>query len=215
MTTRTEKRGFEVATILVLTAAVLYCSWPLGFWLDPAAAKTGLASELGAYRQPYDWVFIWADIASGALLVSACALLARQFKATGWRKASLILLAVYGLTGALDASLPLSCLPSEQVCGSVFHSPTLIFHGIVDITGSVALVGTLVAEWLYARRHHPRWLKWIYLIGGGGVIFGVLSAVFLFMHGPGYWAQRYYITLSCLWVASLPFLFRAQERDIL
>jgi hypothetical protein len=212
MLSKKEKWSFEIAAALVVTAAVLYCSWPLGFILNPTAEKTGLASELGAYHQPYNWLFIWADILSGALLVAACALLAKLSKAEGWRKVGLILLALYGLCGALDASLPISCLPSEQVCGPVFHSPMLMVHGVVDIIGSTALVGTLIAGWLYARRYHPAWLKWIYFIGGGGVLFGIMSAVFLFMHGPGYWAQRYYITLSCVWVASLPFLFRAQER---
>ncbi len=215
MLNKKEKWRFEISAALVVIAALLYTSWPLGFILNPRAEKNGLASELGAYHQPYNWLFIGADIASGVLLVAACWLLAKQFQAKGWRKTGLVLLAVYGVTGALDASLPLSCLPTEQVCGPVFHNPMLIIHGIIDITGSVALVGTLFAEWIYARKYHPSWLKWIYLIGGGGVLFGVLSAVFLFTHGPGYWAQRYYITLSCVWVASLPFVFRAQARGIL
>ena len=215
MLTKSEKRGFQVAAVLIVTAALLYCSWPLGFWLNPTAEKTGLASELGAYHQPYNWLFIWADIISGAMLMAACALLAKLFETDKWRKAGLILLAVYGLCGALDAALPISCLPSVQVCGPIFHSPMLIVHGVIDIVGSIALVGTLFAEWVYARRYHPSWLKWIYLIGGGGLIFGFLSGLFLLIHGPGYWAQRYYITLSCVWVASLPFVFRAQKRGIL
>lgn len=215
MLTKNEKRGFVIAAMLAVTAAVLYCSWPLGFILNPTAEKTGLASELGAYHQPYNWLFIGADIASGAMLMMACVLLAREFKAEGWRKAGLVLLAVYGLCAALDASLPLDCLPTEQVCGPIFHNPLLVLHGVIDIIGSAALVGTLMAEWIYAKLYHPNWLKWIYIMGSGGVIFGLLSAVFLLTHGPGYWAQRYYITLSCIWVASLPFVFRAQQRGIL
>lgn len=215
MLTKKEKWGFAIAAVLVVTAAVLYCSWPLGFVLNPAAEKTGLASELGAIHQPYNWLFIWADIASGVSLVFACLLLAKLFQASGWRKAGLVLLAVYGVCGAIDAALPLKCLPSLQVCGSVWHDPVMIVHGVVDISGSVALIGTLVAEWMYARRHHPNWLPWIYIIGGGGVVFAGLSLWFIIVNGPGYWAQRYYITLSCIWVASLPFVFRAQSRGIL
>lgn len=192
--------------ICTITAAVLYCSWPLGFWLNPAADRNGLASELGAYGQPYNWVFIVGDVLSGLLLIVASVLLGREFKADGWRKAGLILLAVYGLSGALDAILPLSCLPSEQVCGSIWHDPMLILHGVIDILGSIALVGTLLAEGIYAHTHHRGWLKWIYAIGGGGVLFAMLSLYFLLTNGPGYWAQRYYITLSCIWVASIPFV---------
>lgn len=213
MFTRKEKWAFKIAAVLVITAAVLYCSWPLGFILNPSAEKTGLASELGAYHQPYNWLFISTDIISGVFLVAACWLLAREFNAKGWRKAGLILLAVYGISGALDAALPISCIPSLQTCGSVWHDPMLILHGIIDFIGSVALIGTLIAEWVYARRNHPNWLPWIYVIGVGGVVFAGLSLWFILVNGPGYWAQRYYITLSCIWVASLPFIFRSQSRD--
>jgi hypothetical protein len=210
--TKTEKWSIEIATVLVVTAAVLYCSWPLGFILNPSAQRTGLASELGAHGQPYNWLFIWADILSGALLMVACLLLVKLFHAEGWRKFGLAMLALYGLCGALDAALPLSCLPSLQVCGPIFHDPVIILHGIIDFTGSAALIGTLGAEWIYAYKHHRSWLPWIYIIGGGGIIFAGLSLWFILVNGPGYWAQRYYITLSCVWVASLPFVFRLQKR---
>lgn len=215
MLSKKEKWSFQIAAALVVTAAVLYCSWPLGFWLNPVAEKTGLASELGAYHQPYNWLFIWADIVSGAMLMAACALLAKQFKAEGWRKVGIVLLALYGLCASLDAALPLSCLPSEQICGPVFHNPSLVLHGVIDFIGSAALVGTLFVEWLYAWRQHRSWLPWIYVIGGGGLVFAGLSFWFIMVNGPGYWAQRYYITLSCIWVASLPFVLRAQTRGVL
>ena len=215
MYTREQHKWFLVAAALVVLAAVLYCSWPLGFWLNPVATKTGLASELGAFKQPYNWFFIWADIISGIFLASASVLLAKLFHADGWRKAGLWMLAIYGLCGALDAALPMSCLPSEQVCGPIFRDPMLIVHGVIDITGSLALIGTLVAEWLYVKKHHPSWLVWIYVIGGGGVLFGVLSGIFLITHGPGFWAQRYYITLSCVWVMSMPFVLRPRRAILL
>src|SRR5882757_8896527 len=121
MYTRKQKRWFLVAATFVVTAALLYCSWPLGFWLNPIATKTGLASELGAIGQPYNWLFIWADIISGALLAAACVLLGRLFGAQGWRNIGLGLLALYGICGALDAALPIHCLPSVQTCGPVLH----------------------------------------------------------------------------------------------
>ncbi len=215
MWTKREVWGFWTAAVAVAVAAVLYCSWPLGFWLNPMAEKTGLASELGAYGQPYNWLFIGADVASGALLAAACMVLWRLFGTHGWRRASLVLLLIYGACGALDAALPVHCLPSVQTCGPILHDPMLIVHGAVDFIGSAALLGTLLAEWVYARQHHRSWLPWIYIIGSGGVLFALLSLVFLLAHGPGYWAQRYYITLSCVWVASLPFVFRAQKRATL
>jgi len=32
--------------VLALLAGILYASWPLGYWLNPAVSKAGLASAL-------------------------------------------------------------------------------------------------------------------------------------------------------------------------
>jgi hypothetical protein len=202
---------FRLASIITALSALLYCSWPLGFWLNPLAMRSGLASELGAFGQPYNWVFIAGDVTSGILLVIATLLLLRLYRLRGPGRLAVVLLAVYGICGALDASLPMSCLPSLQVCGPVLHDPLLILHGVFDFVGSFALFGTLVAAGRHIWHDNPQWRIWIYVIGGGGVIFAVLSAVFYVMHGPGYWAQRYYISLSCIWVMSLPFILRPKR----
>lgn len=196
---------------MIFIAAALYCSWPLGFWLNPAASRTGLASELGAHGQPYSWFFIWADIASGLLVVVASLLLAQLHRVKGWRLTCLIMLAIYGVCGALDAGLPLHCVPSLQVCGPIFHDPELILHGVIDYIGSVTLLGTLIAAWIIARRQHRHWLPWIYGVGIAGIVFALLSLLFMIIGGPGYWAQRYYITIGCIWVASIPFVLRGKR----
>jgi hypothetical protein len=134
--TKTERRAFGAAALFTVVSAILYCSWPLGFWLNPHAMRDGLASELGAFGQPYNWVFIWGDIVSGVLLVVGVAILIRLYNLTGWAKWSVIFLAIYGVCGALDAALPESCLPSEQVCGPIFSDPMLILHGIFDLSGT-------------------------------------------------------------------------------
>ena len=205
---RRERRAFTAAAALTILSAILYCSWPLGFWLNPVANRTGLASELGAFGQPYNWVFIWGDISSGILLLAGVIVLIRLYKLTGWARRSMILLAIYGICGALDAALPMSCLPSEQACGSVFASPMLILHGVFDLLGSITLIGTLVAAAIFVHANSRQWRAWIYTIGAGGTLFAIASGVFYIWGGPGYWAQRYYITLSCVWVASIPFILR-------
>ena len=203
----TRKRiWFVVAASFTAIAAILYCSWPLGFWLNPTVSKDGLASELGAHGQPYNWLFIGSDVTSGILLAAASLLLLKILKTDYWEKVCLIALAVYAICGAIDAALPLQCLPSLQVCGPVLQNPVLILHGIVDITGSVALIVTLFAAWQSIRRIHRNWTLWIYIIGIGGIVFAALSGLFILFHGPGYWAQRYYLTLSCIWVATVPFV---------
>ncbi len=202
---------FRAAALITACSALLYCSWPLGFVLNPLAMRSGLASELGAFGQPYNWVFIVGDVASGLLLVVAAAVLLRLYRLRGSSRIALVLLAVYGLCGAADAALPMRCLPSLQVCGPIFHDPLLILHGVFDFVGSFALLGTVWAAGRYVWRENQQWRLWIYVIGGGGILFAILSAVFYVAHGPGYWAQRYYITLSCIWVASLPFILRPKR----
>jgi hypothetical protein len=204
--TTKERTVFIAAASLAVVSAMIYCSWPLGILLNPLASRTGLASELGAVGQPYNWIFIGGDIVSGALLVISVYLLMRLYKPTGWPRAALILLAIYGICGAFDAALPMQCLPSEQVCGSIWSDPLLIVHGIFDLTGSTALIGTLIALSIHGKNHARHWKAWIYTIGIGGTLFFIMSGIFYIWGGPGYWAQRYYLTLSCLWVASIPFV---------
>jgi len=211
MAPRQKTRYFWTAALLILLAAALYCSWPVGIWLNPGASRSGLASELGAFGQPYNWLFIWADIVSGALLVGGCLLLTRLFALTRWVRIGLVLLAVYGVCGALDAGLPLRCVPSIQICGPIFHDPQLVLHGVLDYIGSFALFGTLIAGWKVARQEDNVWLPWIYVVGTAGIIFALLSLIFIIDNGPGYWAQRYYLTISSIWVASLPFVLHGKS----
>jgi hypothetical protein len=135
------------------------------------------------------------------------------YNLTGLAKWAMVFLAIYGICGALDAALPETCIPSEQVCGPILSDPMLILHGIFDLSGSVALIGTLVAAAVFVHKVEPspRWRTWIYVIGAGGTIFALASGVFYVWGGPGYWAQRYYITLSCIWVASIPFVLRPRQ----
>jgi hypothetical protein len=206
-----ERTLFIAAASLTVASALMYCSWPLGFVLNPVAMHAGLASELGAAGQPYNWFFVWSDIASGSLLIVGSLMLIRLFKLTGWPLLSLSLLAVYGACGALDAALPMHCLPSEQVCGTIWHDPMLIIHGIFDLTGATALIGTLISAAIYVHDHSRERRSWIYAIGIGGTLFFIVSGIFYLWGGPGYWAQRYYITLSCVWVASVPFVLRPKH----
>jgi hypothetical protein len=209
--TATSDRNFWAAAWMIAAGAVLYCSWPLAYWLNPAAYRRGLASEFGAVGQPYSWLFMWADIVSGILLVIAVGLLLRGYVKRRWAKTCLVALATYGACGALDAGLPLSCLPSERVCRPVLHDPLLILHGMVDIAGSIALIITLIAAWLYVRRANRQWTLWVYIIGGAGLVFALLSGILLVTSGPGYWAQRYYLTLSSVWVITIPFLLNSRH----
>jgi hypothetical protein len=158
-------------------------------------------------------VFIWGDIVSGVLLVAGVSILIRLYDLAGWAKWAMVCLAIYGICGALDAALPESCVPSERICGPILSDPMLILHGIFDLAGSIALIGTLVAAAIFVHKVEPspRRRTWTYIIGAGGTIFALASGIFFIWGGPGYWAQRYYITLSCVWVASMPFVLKPRR----
>src|SRR5206468_1047523 len=79
----------------------------------------------------------------------------------------------------------------------------------IDLLGCAALLLTLFAAWRAVPAERTRALLWIQFITVASLIFAMLSVVLWLLHGPGYWAQRYYITVSCIWVASIPFVLRA------
>ena len=64
---RIAKSHRGIAVLLVgLVAALAYCSWPVGYLVNPSLAAGALASELDARGQPYSWLFILLDCATGA-----------------------------------------------------------------------------------------------------------------------------------------------------
>ena len=74
-----------------------YASWPLGYWLNPVANR-GLASNLEAAHQPYNWVFIAFDIVSGLLICVVSGLAAAASTGCG-----------------IPSCLPTPCLASEYL----------------------------------------------------------------------------------------------------
>jgi len=55
---RERRRPFRAIaiTLVGLVAALSYCSWPVGYLVNPSLAATALASELDARGQPYSWL---------------------------------------------------------------------------------------------------------------------------------------------------------------
>jgi len=198
-----KERSYGLAVLLAAVAGIIYNSWPLGYWLNPAASKRGLASELEAFHQPYDWLFIVLDVMSGVLIAIVMWLLWHR-EHDKWRKAVLVNFALFGLFTLLSAVLPMSCEPSLESCPSVWHQPLLILHGITSILASLCLFASAVIMW-WLKRKHPTWFIMSILMTGWG-LFGLFSLYFLIIPGPGYIAEHYYITLCSVWVVLLPFM---------
>ena len=198
----------RLSIALATVAGVAYCSWPLGYVLNPEVSRRGLASELAALHQPYNWVFIWLDVLAGALIVAVARLLRRGADGRA-QKVVLVNFALFGLLTAIDALLPMSCEPSLTSCPSLSHQPMLILHGIASIGASICLFISAVLVWWQRRHRKGAAIMSAFMVGW--IIFGVVSLYFLFRPGPGYLAQHYYITLCSVWTAALPWMLDASE----
>ena len=198
---------FWTTAILSIVAGVIYNSWPLGYVLNPAVSQRGLASELAAFHQPYNWVFILLDVLSG-LLVAICAGILWRYTEAKIHKAILVNFALFGMCTLIDALLPLRCNPSISVCPGILQQPELILHGAFSMLASICLLLSVVLTWYVRRNQKGSLIVWAFIIGWS--LFGIASVYFFFLPGPGYLAQHYYITLCSLWVAVLPFVMRRQ-----
>jgi hypothetical protein len=203
MLTKHNDVRLRVSRILAVVAGVAYCSWPLGYVLNPAVSRRGLASELAALHQPYNWLFIALDVLAGALVLAVSGLL-WQRSADRARKTILVSFALFGALTAIDAVMPMNCEPSLTTCPSLSHQPLLVLHGIASIGASIGLFISAVLVWWQKRERKGAGIMSILMIGWS--LFGVFSLYFFFRPGPGYLSQHYYITLCSVWTAILPLM---------
>ena len=199
-----QKRSLMQFSALAVVAALLYSSWPLGFLLNPRVARTSLASGLEALRQPYNWLFVAADILSSLIVVVLCLLLWNKYRKQTTRphlNITLFCVVFFAFGTVVDALLPEHCVPNLMRCPSFTQDHYLLFHGLFSIAASVMLFVALFMSW----SHKPK----SPLLGSllvGYVAFGLLSlaqAVTPTRHGN--WSQDYYMTLCSLWLACLPY----------
>lgn len=190
----TNQRTTRWASYLAVAAGVLYNSWLLGYWLNPAVARHGLASELEAVHQPYNWLFTAADVVSSGFVLLVCWLL--------WRRRSAAVLAsaaIFAAGTVADALLPMHCNPSLQRCPSFRVDHLLLVHGIFSIMAAAALFISLALLWWHDRKST--------MLNGlmvGYVLFGFFSVLEALTPASGNWSQHYYLLLCGVWLALLP-----------
>ena len=190
---------------LTTLSGILYCSWPLGYILNPTVGRKGLGSELEALHQPYNWLFILLDAASGVMIAAAAYLIwrAKRTKHSRWLLAVLINYAIFGIGTFVDALLPMKCVPSLTKCPGIGQDHILIVHGVASILAAFCLFISVVLVWY---RHHNVGQNIIMsVMVGAWVLFGVMSLIFFFVPGPGSLSQHYFITLCSVWVVILPY----------
>ncbi len=202
-----KSKQFLLAAYLGVASGILYNSWPLGYWLNPLVSRRGLASELQAMNQPYNWLFVLLDVISGLLVMIVALLLWRRSRYLA-QKIALATFAFFGVMTIVSAVVPMNCEPSLTVCPSLTQQPLLLMHGISSILASVSLFVSVCVMWWQKHQHKSAKLMSMVLVGW--IAFGVVSTYFFFVPGPGYIAQHYYITLCSLWIALLPFMVNVQ-----
>jgi uncharacterized membrane protein len=188
-----------------LLAALLYSSWPLGFWLDRPVAYHSLASELEAPHRPYNWLFISMDVLTGLVLAGIGIWQARKrpVQVPGIIIWSYVL---FGLLVAVAALTPLVCDPTTQSCGPLIHNYRLLVHGIASISSVFFLLAALIGVTHRAHKHH----KTSYVAIGlsvllvGWLVFGVGSLLQILLHThSGNSMQDFFISLCSLTIIAV------------
>jgi len=192
--------------ILAVLSGILYASWPLGPVLNPAVAHKGLASALEGVGQPYNWLFITADIVSSLLIIAVCWFIWRRLHGTHDKRLlsfALFNVVLYGIGTIVDAALPLRCDPTIQHCASYKQDHLLLAHGLFSIVAAICLFVSLVILWWHRRRNLL--LNSLVL---GYLLFSLFSLIAVLKPGLGNLSQHYYLTLCGVWLALLPHAVR-------
>ena len=207
----------ENTTPLMVLAGLLYSSWPLGYWLNPQVDR-GLASNLEALHQPYNWVFISMDILSGIFAGIACRKLLTTVKRSSSQKTLLGLsvaiwgTATFALFTAIDAIVPLDCVEGSPNCPVSLHNPHLVFHGLFSVGSIGGLTVSIFAIWLllFVREDAVRSLAHLtpatFLLVWLG--FGIFTLYLVLHNQTSQLAQHLFISFCSLWLIILPYFVR-------
>ncbi len=180
-------------------AALLYSSWPLAFWLNPAASRHDLASSFEVPHQPYNWVFIGLDILSGLGVVLIAGVQYRAARAPLMRK-SIATYALFGATTAAAAFLPFTCDPGIASCRSLWQDPLSALHDALSLIGLAALFVSTVLIIRGVKRHTPSRVahRTARMLLGAWVLAGVATGVSVLRHTGNNLFQYSFIALCSL-----------------
>lgn len=190
--------------VLGVLAALCYCSWPLGFVLNPTVASKNLASALQAHGQPYSWMFIALDLISGVLSAMIGLMMLLNQDLPRWRMWVGTGLITFGSLVGIAAVTPLDCDPTTTYCNPLWHHPTLVVHGVASIVSVVSLLLALLSVTYYAyAMFGSKWRLSLLALIGGWALFGLVSLVSLWQHWQVNANQYYFITVCSLSIVAV------------
>lgn len=132
---------YRLSIILGFLAGLIYNIWPLGYIMNPSVARVGLASDLQASGQPYNWFFIAGDVACFLFILALVAVLVKHARSNKSFAGGLYGLAAFGIFTTVSALIPLNCQGDIRQCGYEPRQP-LGWH---DIAGGLAALGLFLA----------------------------------------------------------------------
>lgn len=193
---------------LAVIAAILYCSWPLSYVLNPSVGVHALASQLQSPHQPYNWLFILLDVLSGLLLITAGAVQYKEHRRLRIGKITISIwnYIAFGLMVVVAAVVPIGCDPQTQVCGSIWHSPSIIVHGFCSIVSVLCLLLSLmlVSHDLYRQKSATRRHSiFILSILSAWLLFGAGSIIEIIFKIKNSLLQDFFITVCSLSIAAV------------
>ena len=205
------------STALMVLAGFFYSSWPLGYWLNPQANR-GLASDLGALHQPYNWVFIIMDVVCGILVGIVSGKLLIIIRSGSNRKnlpglwIAVLGAAGFGLFTAVDALLPLNCIQGSPQCEVSLNNSYFVIHGIFSIGSIAGLTVSIVAVWLLLLSRERAVISLAHLTLAIFLVvwlsFGALTLYLVLHNRSSALAQHFFIGFCCLWLIALPYFVR-------
>jgi hypothetical protein len=150
------------AWLLAAIAGIMYASWLLQFFLNPALDPVnGYVSELSASDQPYHLLFSAGDFGSGLLTIVVVVTVLRAVRPRGHALAGWLALILFGVFSIADSLFAMDCAPnSDTTCalreraGKVSFAHQ--FHSVTSVCVVTAGIVSLVALTIAARRHR-RW----------------------------------------------------------
>lgn len=187
-----------------ILAAILYSSWPLGYWLDPVVARGALASELGAIHHPYNWLFIATDCLTGLVLVAIGFWQLRKAP-VGLTRLAVYSYMIFGFLVALAALTPLACNSTSQLCGPLVHNYRALVHGFASIASvSFLLIGLLGVVRTALKNGARRFVRYSLLVLlAAWLAFAVASLSEIIIHIHGNTLQYFFITVCSLSIVAI------------